>query len=550
MSERCFEVAKKSGHYERVVGANNYKLMLKAHTKKKKELKALENLDGLFNITVGEYKDFNCLPYILNSFAALSRFHYESVMLDLYDIFGRHCGDYFYKSDRTVIEYLRTEDTKGLLDLKVLYSLHITHKSSMIIELVEMIIKFGGLNDIIGYLYDFYFLTMLDAIDGRVGQCFYIFKDASLCNTEVVGYYMALIWLLKITPELKVYGGSYVRKLDIIEKFHQNIPEKSVHAKYIMGDIDSEDLYERCSYNSGTRIRIMCPIVEKEHLAIMLEGDYDGYEPDRALRIMLDDWADDVYGTDALLMVSRSIIGTFLFNNKICNELYAKQKDAICLYEKSLEEKEKAEKSARKARVDLKEVEKKVEELENLRISQEKEIHILQEKSSDKLEKEVKDLTDKVKDMDTIISTQNEKILCQKKELSTQKKLVRKLETLVPKEDTEVVVEEVTKQEVTLEDAIEVCKDKKILIVGGYGLGNLENKFEKYGINNVNMVVEARTINGDYDVVIALVKVMRHMMVNLVDKYCDDSVIFIPYNGTNVEGMIKKIAEEYNECSN
>ena len=68
------------------------------------------------------------------------------------------------------------------------------------------------------------------------------------------------------------------------------------------------------------------------------------------------------------------------------------------------------------------------------------------------------------------------------------------------------------------------------------------------GIENVHMVVEARTLNGDYDVVVALTKVVKHKMTRLIDKFCDDT-LFIPYNGTNVETLIIRIARELNECN-
>ena len=143
---------------------------------------------------------------------------------------------------------------------------------------------------------------------------------------------------------------------------------------------------------------------------------------------------------------------------------------------------------------------------------------------------------------------QTKLILEQKKELSNLRKKIKKLTSLISVEESVEPVIEEEQEEKTLDEAIECCKDKKILIVGGYGLSNFENKLKKYGIHNVTMIVESRTLNGEYDVVIALTKVIKHKMCKLVNKYCDDASVFIPYNGTNVEVLIQKMAKELEEC--
>lgn len=548
MEDYFFNLAKKGNHFKKTMG-NSYNLMVKAKNKRRKELLNRTNFDNIFDITIDNYK-FNSFAYLLNSFTAISRLDYDGVMADLFRMLKNKSGDYFYKENRTVLEYLRTEDTNGLLDMHVLYSLHMTQKSITIDMLVQMIIKFGGLKEIICYLYDFYFIIMLEILDGNLVQFFYEFENDTLCNTEVAGVYMGILWLLTLVPELKGYGGIYIKKIDLTNNLHKSIPEKSIHARYMRGEITSTELYERCGSYSST-MSVMCPVVELEHLTLIMNGKYDGSEPDTILRQTLDDWADDVYSSDSLLRLNRNLIGMFIFNTKLCKELYDKQINIESLYEKSVEDKEKAENSARIVRVELKELQKKYENLEKEKIDTEKLVHSLQERTSTVLEKKVRDLEKQLKQAEQIEIEQTQKLLEQKKEISTQKKEIRKLNALLPEveeEQTAEIIENV--DEFSLDDAIEICKDKKILIVGGYGLSNMENKFSKYGINNVNMVVESRTLNGEYDVVVALTRVMRHMMGNLVDKYCDDTKVFIPYNGTNVETLIKRMAKELSDIVN
>lgn len=537
-------ITRTAREYQKVVGTN-YNLMLKARTKRRKEI-LKKDFKELFTIKLDDI-EFNGFEYILNSFAAIARLDYDNVLIDLFEILKKNSKDYFYKDSKELMDFFNSSKLWDYINMKVLDSLHMTQRSNFIIEFVKIIIASGGLNDILSYMYDFYFLNMMDSIAGNLTDCFYQFEDDTLCNTEVAGYYIGLYWLLALSPEIRLYGGLAIKKLDIVGNIYLNMPEKSIHRQYIQGMITDDDLIERCGYRLH---HIMCPCVEREQLYIMLKGKkIDTEEPDFITRTLLDDWADDIYSEVARIDAVRTALGTYLYNTNVYKELNDKNVTLQVENDKYKEDKEKAENAARKVRADYKDLQKENEKVKNDLLEKDKQIHKLEECSTEKLQKENKELRKELKESEQTEIEQTQLILEQKKEISNLRKEIKKVTSLVTVEDKELepLVEKEPEFQ-TLAEAINSCKDKKILIVGGYGLSNFENKLKKYGFHNVTMIVESRTLSGDYDVVIALTKVIKHKMCKLVDKYCDDAKVFIPYNGTNVEVLIQKMAKELDEC--
>lgn len=536
-------ITRTAREYQKVVGTN-YNLMLKARAKRKKEIVS-KDFKELFKIKLGDI-EFDGFEYILNSFAAVARIDYDNVLIDLFELLKKNAKDYFYRDSKELMNYLNTSQLTNYINMHVLDSLHMTQRSNFIVEFVKIIIASGGISDIISYLYDFYFINMMDSIAGNLTDCFFQFEDDTICNTEVAGYYIGLYWLLTLSPEIRLYGGLAIKKLDIVENIYLHMPEKSIHRKYIEGLVTSEDLFEICGYRLH---HIMCPCVEREQLYIMLKGKkIETEEPDFVTRTLLDDWADDIYSEVARIDAIRNAIGTYLYNMNVYKELNDKNITLQVENEKYKEDKEKAENTARKTRTDYKDLQKENEKLEKELSEHEKTIHKLEECSTEKLQKTIKELRKETKESEQTEIEQTKLILEQKKELSNLRKKIKKLTSLISVEESVEPVIEEEQEEKTLDEAIECCKDKKILIVGGYGLSNFENKLKKYGIHNVTMIVESRTLNGEYDVVIALTKVIKHKMCKLVNKYCDDASVFIPYNGTNVEVLIQKMAKELEEC--
>ena len=533
------------GVFRNVIGRSNYNMLLKAKTKRRNSL-AKEDIEKIFKITYKGH-EFNAFPYLLNSFAAIGRFDYDNVILDLFEILDNCDGKRIYMSDK--IRFDTMTDKGSLLDKRVLYSLHFTQKSLNILTLCFICLNLKGEMELLKYMFDFYLAMLLESISIGYTDMFYEYSNPTLCNTEVTGYYMGLQWILTLVPELRMYGGVNFKKLNISEQIEKNMPFNSFHARYVMGEITEDELYDRCGYHGKNSMKsVMCPLVEMEHWADMKQGICNE-EPSEEIREVLDDWADDVYDEDNSLNTYRNMIGSYIYNMKFCNSLYAECQKKEMLVQRIGEEKEKSDNAARLAKRELKNVQNELKDVKEQLVQVEKERNELKENSTELLQKKIVNLTKQLKEYEKSEIEQSAKILEQKKLLSIQAKEIKNLTALVPEDvKEELVAVDDTKDDMTVEDAVEICKDKKILIVGGYGLSNFENKLTGYGIENVHMVVEARTLNGDYDVVVALTKVVKHKMTRLIDKFCDDT-LFIPYNGTNVETLIIRIAKELNECN-
>ena len=531
----------------RTVIGSNYNMLLKAKTKRRNEL-AKKDVEQIFKLTYKEH-EFNAFPYMLNSFAAIGRFDYDNVMLDLFEILDNCDGKKFYASDKIRFDNMTGNET--LLDKRVLYSLHFSQRSLNILTLCMLILNLKGEQALLKYIFDFYLAMLLESISIGYTDMFYEYSNPVLCNTEVTGYYMGLKWILTLVPELRMYGGVNFKKLNISEQIEKHMPYNSLHARYIRGEVTEEELYDRCGFHGRHSMKsVMCPLVEMEHWSVIRQGICNE-EPNEDIREVLDDWADDVYTEENCLNTYRNMIGTYIYNMKFCNSLYAECQKKEMLVQRMTGEKEKSDNAARVAKQDLKVVQNELKEVKEQLVQVEKERNGLKENSTEILQQQIVSLTKQLKEYEKSEIEQSAKILEQKKLLSTQTKEIRKLTALVPEDAKEEIVCVAAKdkeEEMAIEDAVELCKDKKILIVGGYGLSNFENKLVSYGIDNVHMVVEARTLNGDYDVVVALTKVVKHKMTRLIDKFCDDDTLFIPYNGTNVETLIIKIAKELNEC--
>lgn len=544
MRNYYLDKVQKGYDFRKVIG-NNYNLMLKAKNKRRNQIPRDRTL---FDITYKGYK-FDCLPYLVNSMASIGRYEYDNVLLDLTGILKKCGGDKFYTQEKLKLKE-KFDYKASVLNRTVLYSLHFTQFSFNLIMMCLLILDFDGEQELYKYLYDFYFAMLLETITFGYTNLFYEFSDKNLCNTEVTGYYMGLLWVLSRTPEIRRYGGVNFKKIDIVGKIEKNMPDNSIHAQYVRGEITENELNKRCGFHGGRNIQsIMCPLVEMEHLSIILEGNYDGSEPMNELRDVLDDWAEDLYSNYNFVSTCRNMLGSFGYNTKMCHDLYNDSVKNVLLVTKMQEDKAKAEATTRLAKQELKNKEKELEKSQKKLIEQEIEIKRLKENSSENLKRQLDEANKKIKEFEKLETVLSTKILEQKKMLSTKAKEIKNLTALVPEVEQEELQLKEQESLLTIEDAISICKDKKILIVGGYGLSNMENKLLKYGFDNVNMIIEARTISGNYDIVVVMTKFIKHKMVRLVDKYCTDAKIFIPYNGTNIDTLIIKMAEEINECN-
>lgn len=480
--------------------------------------------DDIFMIEFHEYR-FNCLPFLLNG----SGFYTWSYRQSLYAAVAKHASRLtpFNRKDLENIEgfdwtmfkcMIPSYRDMGIRDLGLyLYSIQPNELACCLV---------GTLHK---EFYDFVIMKERGYLD---------FKYKEIANTQAFSYFVGFLWIMKLTPLLKMYMGAMMKRAGMNDLIDSFIPENSIHFKYITGEYSSSDLlreYNKVRFEDGTSIAL------REMLCLNTDGAYDGRPISEYEKSSISDmWS--ILSEDQDYKFNMNLAYCVLYNGSY-DSLQEQLRHAEDTTDRHKNDLEVAEMRLRLQMQRNSELNSKVQELQ--KEIKEKNGVIARFKSQDDLKHEIQSLKSEVVSKDNEINRLFKERLELKQELSTCKKSLRKSGSF-QSEVIEEVVEE-SSHEISFDEIIESIRDKRIAIVGGLHINGLDDRLKQYGVVHVKHYEENVSKIGVFDIGIIMSSTVKHTDVYKFEKECKKhNTQIIYFSGTNIERMIREIYNAIN----
>ena len=356
-------------------------------------------------------------------------------------------------------------------------------------------------------------------------------------NKEAFSFYIGLAWLLKTEPKFKMYMGKFLSHLNLKEKYREFCPENSFLDKVLKGELEDDKIgetYTSIHYLDGSSDYM------RDVLLASSDGEYDGHDLTKEIRDLIDyfdfEERDYLYGESQLSF----------FMSCFAVRGIADDKEK---YEQNLErhqmEIEKNMKSIHKKDSLLDEYRDKIDkiEAENKQLRNElKDIHTDEElqKEIDLLNAEIKLL----KEENTLFEHTHQR---DKQEISLLRKKVGKIEASEIKDKLDIFEsdEELESDfEVSLEQKIDLLKDKKIILLGAEFLTPTIQRMEELGFTDVTLCSKDTKKPGKFDICVVLSTRCMHDVVRRMETFAEKyNALWLYSASVNAEKIIELIYE-------
>ena len=376
----------------------------------------------------------------------------------------------------------------------------------------------------------------------------------NIVDTATLSLCISMYWLLTKLSSLNRHIDKKYRVNFWLERINHFLQDKSLFKRYFYGEISARKMH--LSYISGIysdRISIM----EKEYyMCHNLDKLSKLKDVNRHLKnIKLSNFEQSIfkyYYDNELNDINSSINHHISIALRMNDKAEAIVKELKDCKEESIKKSAEIDELNRKynfertkqgnLKATITELKKRVDELESK--LRNKPVKI--ESSNN----EVKELQNSLKSIKADLDESIKEELSVRQENASLKKQVKKLQALVKNnEEIEDIDVDDDIEQVSIEEAIDFIKDKRVVLIGGDDKSHWEDTFNKYGldkfirINNQNVVWTK--LSGKYDLIVYLYEYLGHSLFYKARKFLRTTKTMY-FKGNNSERFILEVYDMLN----
>ena len=334
-----------------------------------------------------------------------------------------------------------------------------------------------------------------------------------LGNVEAFCFYIGLKWLVTVEPQYKMWLGKFLRKLELTKKYEEFCPEGSFVDRVLKDEIEPDKIVE---YFRGRRFLDGSSLYYRTLVQSATEGDYDGHDLSKEMRHVLNqhvDWVKKPYVNaecelyDAYVMREK---GKVVYETKKLQHELNSTKENIKKNQRSLSKKDAL---ITEYQDTIKQLQ---EEVETLRFK------VKNQSTDEELKGKVTQYEEEIKDLKAENAYYDKIHLRDKQEISSlRKKVGKEVAKTISDNLDNYENETVTENTVTLEDKIELLKDKTIVLIGAEFLETTRQKIEDMGIPNIELCCKDTATPGKFDIGVVLTTRCMHDVVRRMETFAD-----------------------------